>query len=98
MQCISIVSCQHFAKEIIEPAHDKTYNNTCATREHSDQPVHMYSLLRIFALRMSLPQPLCYPKRDELEPFLYCLDVQAGLSLCWSHKSYCSFFPALTQL
>ena len=29
-----------------EPAHDKTYNKTCATIEDSDQPPHLRSLIR----------------------------------------------------
>ena len=38
-----------FAQVIYKPAHDKTYNKTCATSEDSDQPAHPYSLIRIYA-------------------------------------------------
>ena len=33
--------------------------------------------------------PPGYPKRYKLNPLKYWLDVQADLSLCWSHGSYC---------
>ena len=50
---------------IIEPAHDKHYNKTCATSEDSDQPAHLRRLIRVFADRMYLLQSPGYPKRDE---------------------------------
>ena len=43
-----------------EPAHDKTYNKTFATREDSNQPAHSRSLIRIFADHMCLLQPPGY--------------------------------------
>ena len=60
-----------------------------ATSEDSYQPAHPRSLIRVFADRMCLLQPPGYPKRDERELLPYWVDVQADLSLCWSHKSYC---------
>ena len=82
-----------------EPAHDKTYNKTCANSEDSDQSAHPCSLIRIFADCMFLQQPTGYPKRDKLEPFPYWVDIQADLSLCWSHKSdYCRICHALDQI
>ena len=81
-----------------EPAHDNTYNKTCATSEDSDQPAHPRSLISVFADRMYLLQPPGYPKRDERESLPYWVDVQADLSICWSHRSYCSFCRALAQI
>ena len=75
----------------IEPAHDKTYSNSCATSEDSDQPVHPRSLIRVFAERMCLIQPQVYPQRYNREPSAYWMDEQADLSLCWLHRSYCRF-------
>ena len=49
------------------------------------------SLIRVFAYRMCLLHPSGYPKRDKQEPLPCWLDVQADLSLCWSHRSYCRF-------
>ena len=37
------------------------------------------------SLIMCILQPPRYPKRDEQEPLPYLVDVQADLSLCWSH-------------
>ena len=81
-----------------EPAHDKTYNKTCATSEDSDQPQYLHSLIRVFADGMCLLQPPGCPKRDEQEPLPYWVDVQANLSLCCSHRSYCRFFCALALI
>ena len=63
---------------IIEPAHDKTYNKTCATSEDSDQPAHPRSLIRVFADRIFI---LDHPKMDKRKPLPYWLDVQADMSL-----------------
>ena len=81
-----------------EPAHDETYNKTCATSEDSDQPAHPGSLIRVFTDCMCLLQLPGYPKRDEREPLPYWVDVQADLSLCWSHRSYCRFYLVLAHL
>ena len=56
-----------------------------ATNEDSDQPAHPRSLIRVFADRMCLPQCPRYPKSYKLEPLPYWVDIQADLSLCWSH-------------
>ena len=47
---------------INEPAHYKTYNETCAISEDSNQTAHPRSLIRVFADRMYLLQPPGYPK------------------------------------
>ena len=47
------------------PAHDKTYNTTCATSEDTDQPADPRSLIRVFADCLCLLQPKGYPKRDK---------------------------------
>ena len=64
---------------IIEPAH-KTYNNTCATSEDSDQTAHSRSLIRVFSDHMYLLQPLGYLKSDERESLPYWVDA-TNLSL-----------------
>ena len=61
------------------PAHDKTYNKTCATNEDSDQTAHPRILIRIFADRMCLPKHVGYPTRDKRESLPYWVDVQADL-------------------
>ena len=69
---------------------DKTYNKTCATREDSDQPAHLGSLISLFADRMCL-------QAIQRESLPYWVDVQTDLSLCLSHLSYCRFCHALAQ-
>ena len=66
---------------LFEPAHDKTYNKTCAICEDLDQPMHPRSLIRFFADRICLLQPQGYPRRDEQAPLPYWMDVQTDLSL-----------------
>ena len=69
----------------------KRTNKSCAISEDSDQPVHLHRLIRVLADRMSLQQLPDYPKMDKRELLSYWVDVQADLSLCWSHRSYCIF-------
>ena len=59
--------------------------------------LHTCSLIRVFADHMCLLQPPGYPKTDKQEPLPYCVDVQADLSLCCSHRSYCRFCPMLAH-
>ena len=66
-----------------EPAHDKTYNKTCATSEDSDQPLQLRSPVRVFADRKHLLHPPGYPVRDKREPLPHWVD--ADLILCWLH-------------
>ena len=72
---------------IFEPAYDKA----CAICENSDQPAHPRSLIRVFDDHICLLQHLGYPKKDKREPLPYWVDIQADLSLCRAHRSYCSF-------
>ena len=95
---LSLKGVDYTGGETNEPAHDKTYNRTCATSEDSDQPAHPRSLIRVFADRMCLLQPPGYPKRDKRKPLSHWMDVQADLSLCWSHRSYYRFCLALAQM
>ena len=83
---------------IYEPAHDETYNKTCATSEDSDQPAHSRSLIRVFANRMCLLQLPGYSKRNKRQPLQYCVVVMADLSVCWSLRSYCRFCRALVHI
>ena len=78
--------------------HDKIYNKTCATSEVSDKPAHPPGLTRVFAYFMCLSQPPDYTKRDEREPLPYRVDIQADMSLCWLHRSFCRFCHGLAQI
>ena len=69
----------------------KTYNKTCVTSKDSDQVIHPLSMAR----------GLVYPSLDSRETeegswdqqrlWSDYADVQADLSLLWSHKSYWGF-------
>ena len=58
---------------------------------------HPCSLIAVFADHMDLLRPMGYLKRIEREPLPYWVDVQADLSLCWSHRSYSRFYHALAH-
>ena len=40
--------CETSRWKTYEPAHDKTYNNSCMTSKDSDQPVHSPSMAMVF--------------------------------------------------
>ena len=82
---------------ISEPAHDKTYNKTCATSKDSEEPVHPCTLIRVFADCMCLLQSPNYSKRDKRDSLPYWVDIHDDLSLCWSYRSYCRFCHALVH-
>ena len=81
-----------------EPAHDKTYNKSCATRKYSGQPVHPTNMARIlvypFLDCLAVVKGTC----DQWRLWSACADAQADLSLRWSHKSYCRLCRALAQI
>ena len=76
--------------------HDKTYKKTCGISKVSDQSAYLGSLIRIFHVPVGFLQPPDYPKRDKGE--LAMVDIQADLSLCWSHRSYCRFCRVLAHI
>ena len=80
----------------IEPTHDKTYNRTCATSEDSDQTAYPCSLISIRWLHVHSTAS-SYPKRDKRQHLPSWVDVQADLSLRWSHRSHCRFSRALAH-
>ena len=49
--CLTHVSVE---KKENEPVHEISNNVACATSKASDQPVHMRSLIRAFATRLSI--------------------------------------------
>ena len=81
-------------RKINEPAHDKTYNKTCATSEDSGQPARprtdqssmiacaFYSLQTI---QRGMNKNPCHTG------WIYRL-------MCWSHRSYCRFCRALARI
>ena len=64
---------------------------TCAPSEDSDQPGHLPSLIRVFAVRMKKPWVLSYPESAQWTLWSDWADAQADLSLRWAHMSFCLF-------
>ena len=62
-----------------------------------NQPAYPCSL-RVLADCMCFLQSPSYPKKDEREPLVCWVDIQADQSLCWSHRSYCRFCHALVHI
>ena len=87
-----------FISKLFESVRYKTYNKTCSTSEDSGPPAHPCSLIRVFADRMYLLQLPGYSKRNKRVPLSYLVAVQADLSLCWSHRSYCRICRVLAHL
>ena len=81
---------------IFEPVHNKTYKRLVRP-VRTDQPAHLPSLIRVLAGSMCLLQSPGYPKREKRKILPYWVEVQADLSFCWSHKSYCRFCHLLAH-
>ena len=74
-----------------------TVRLVCPMKNQISLPIHAGwsdSLL----IAMCLLQLPGYPKRDEQESLPYWVDVQADLSLCWSHRPYCRFCHVLAEV
>ena len=73
-----------------EPRHVKT-NSDCAPSEDSDQPGHLPSLIRVFAVRMKKAWVLSYPLSAQQRLWSDWADAQADLSLHWAHTHFVGF-------
>ena len=86
-----------------EPAYDKIYNNTCVTSKVSHQPKHPHSIATGIVY-ISLDSPKAVEGMwDQQRLWSECKDVQADLSLHWSHvlsscAGSCSLFGAALEL
>ena len=63
----------------------------CAPSEDSDQPGHLSSLIRIFAVCMKKPWFLSYPLSAQRRFWSDWADAQADLSLRWAHTHFVGF-------
>ena len=61
---------------------------------NSDQPRHLPSLIRVFAVRMKKAWVLCYPLSTQRRLWSDWADAQADLNLRWVHMSFCWFWRA----
>ena len=81
---LSIFSMMSYNQTKIELLHNQTNKMTCAPSEDSDQPGHLPSLIRVFAVRSVgsyEPKPSDWQRRCWLE----WGDALSDLSLCWVH-------------
>ena len=81
----------HILFQIFKPAHDKNYNETCATSEDWDQSAHPHSLIRVFPDRICLLQPPGYPRKDERGPLPHWMAIHADLRFCWCTRLIVGF-------
>ena len=63
----------------------------CADSEDSDQPGHLPSLIRFFAVRIKKDWVLSYPLSAQQRLWSDWADAQADLSLRWAHMPFCCF-------
>ena len=62
-----------------------------APSEDSDQPGHLPSLIRVFAVRMKKAWVLSYTLSRQRRLWSDWVDAQADLSLCWAHSHFVGF-------
>ena len=74
-----------------EPPRDKTNKMACALSEDSDQPGHLPSLIRVFAVRMKKAWVLSYLLSTQRRLWSDWADAQADLSLRWAHSHIVGF-------
>ena len=65
--------------------------NDCAPSEDWDQPWHLPSLIRVFAVGMKKAWVLSYPLSAWRRLWSDWADAQADLSLSWAHMPFCWF-------
>ena len=63
----------------------------CASSEDSDQPGHLPSLIRVFAVRMKKAWVLSHPLSAQRRLWSDWADAQADLSLHWVHSHFVDF-------
>ena len=76
----------------------KTNKIACAPSKDSDQPAHLPSLIRVFAVRMKKPWVLSYPMSAQQRLWSDWADPQADLCLRWAHRSFCCFCPQVAHV
>ena len=72
--------------------------NDCAPSKDSDQPGHLPSLIRVFAVRMKKAWALSYPLSAQRRLWSDLADAQADLSLPRVHRSFCLFCHEVAQM
>ena len=89
--CPNLYNFTVFTMPTLEPPHDKNQWNDCAHSEDSDQPGHLPSLIRVFAVRMKKHWILSYPLSAQQRLWWDWVDAQADQSLRWAHSHFVGF-------
>ena len=69
----------------------------CAPSKDSDQPGHLPSLIRVFAVHMKKTWVLNYPLSAQQRLWSDWADAQVYLSLYWAHMPFCRFCHTLAH-
>ena len=72
-----------------ERQHDKTHKITYVPSGHSDQPGHLPSLIRVFAVRIRRNSGSLATHWVDSKDWSHWADAQADLRLRWAHMSFC---------
>ena len=88
-------SCDEIYLTTCEPLHDRTNKMACAPSIDSDQPGHLPSLIRVFAVRMMKAWTLSYPLSAQQRLWSDWADAQADLSVHWAHIHFVGFCSGL---
>ena len=83
---------------VIWAASWQNQQNECAPSEDSDQPGHLPSLIRVFAVCMKKPWILSYPLSAQQRLWSDWADAQADLSLRWAHSHFVGFVISRLKL
>ena len=81
-----------------EPEGSGELKMACAPSQDSDQPGHLPSLIRVFAVRMKKHWVLSYPLSSQRRLWSDWADAQADLSLCWAHSHFVGFVVRRSRL
>ena len=70
----------------------------CVPSEDSDQPGHLFSLIRVFAVHMRKAWVLSYPLSTPWRLWSVWVDAQTDLSLLWVLMPFCWFYHVAAHL
>ena len=96
---LQLIKIQSYKQSVLElrifmeiwAASRQNQQNDCAPIEDSDQPGHLPSLIRVFAVRMMKAWTLSYPLSAQRRLWSDWADAQTDLSLRWVHSHFVGF-------
>ena len=91
ISCIAVNVVRTNRPTNISAATWQNQHNDCAPSEHSDQPGHPPSLIRVFAVCIKKAWVLSYPFSAQWALRSDWADAQADVSLRWAHTHFVGF-------